>query len=41
MYWRREIRGGLATMLATLMACPPAQALISLNEGRERIFVNA
>lgn len=27
--------------LAATVACPPAQALVSLNEGRDRIFVNA
>lgn len=41
MHWRREIRNGLAMGLAAIVACPPAQALISLNEGRERIFVSA
>lgn len=41
MHWRREIRSGVAVALAAVVACPPAQALISLNEGRERIFVNA
>lgn len=37
----REFRGTTAGILAALIACPPARALISLNEGRERIFVNA
>lgn len=41
MSWRREIRGSLATVLAVIVACPPARALVSLNEGRERIFVSA
>lgn len=37
----RKIRGLIAVVLAALVACPPARALISLNEGRERIFVSA
>ncbi len=40
MFWRREIRAYLAIVLAASVACPPARALISLNEGRDRIFVN-
>ncbi len=40
MIWR-HVRKTLAVVLAATLACPPAQALISLNEGRDRIFVNA
>lgn len=40
MIWR-HVRTTLAVVLAATLACPPAQALISLNEGRDRIFVNA
>ncbi len=36
----REFRRALAAILATLIACPPARALISLNDGRDRLFVN-
>jgi hypothetical protein len=39
MTWRGEFRTGLATVLAVVLACPPAQALVALNDGRERIFV--
>jgi len=38
---RRQARGALALFLAALTACPPARALVSLNEGRDRLFVNA
>jgi hypothetical protein len=41
MFYRREIQRLTAVVLAVLTACPPARALISLNEGRERIFVGA
>ncbi len=40
MFWRRKIHNLLAMVLAALMVCPPARALISLNEGHDRIFVN-
>lgn len=35
----RAFRSGLAFGLATVVACPPAQALVALNDGRDRIFV--
>src|SRR3954468_10231775 len=35
----QEIRTGLAVLLAATVACPPAQALVTLNDGRDRIFV--
>lgn len=35
----RHIRALLALVLAACLACPPAQALVSLNEGRDRIYV--
>lgn len=38
---RTRLRGALALVLAATVACPPARALISLNEGRDRLFVNA
>jgi hypothetical protein len=41
MSWPANIRTVGATTLAALVACPPAHGLISLSEGRERIFVNA
>jgi hypothetical protein len=34
-----EIRTGLAVLLAATLACPPARALVTLNDGRDRIFV--
>jgi hypothetical protein len=37
---RREVRSALAGALAVLIACPPAQALVALNDGRDRIYVN-
>ena len=36
----RETRATLATVLASLLACPPAHALVALNDGHDRIFVN-
>jgi hypothetical protein len=39
-FWSK-FRRPTALVLAATVACPPAHALISLNEGRERIFVNA
>jgi outer membrane receptor protein involved in Fe transport len=30
----------IAAMLAVIVACPPAQALVALNDGRDRIYVN-
>ncbi len=38
---RHQVRSALAIILAACVACPRAHALISLNEGRDRIFVNA
>jgi hypothetical protein len=38
---RRKFRTGLATLLAATLACPPARALVALNDGRDRIFVTA
>jgi hypothetical protein len=35
----QEIRTGLAVLLTATLACPPAQALVTLNDGRDRIFV--
>jgi hypothetical protein len=35
----REFRTGLVILLATLLACGPAHALVSLNDGRDRIFL--
>ena len=40
MTWQCEFRRALAALLAAAVACPPAHALISLNEGRDRLFVN-
>lgn len=37
---RREARTAVAIGLATLLACPPAHALVALNDGRDRIYVN-
>lgn len=36
---RVDLRAALALLLATTVACPPSLALISLNDGRDRIFV--
>jgi hypothetical protein len=36
-----ELRAAVALVLAGLLAAPPARALVSLNDGRERIFVSA
>lgn len=36
----REFRAVLALLLASLLACPPAHALVALNDGRDRIYVN-
>src|SRR5262245_50475691 len=35
----QKFRNGLAVVLAATLACPPAQALVTLNDGRDRIFV--
>ncbi|MES2691849.1 MAG: hypothetical protein V4773_00160, partial [Verrucomicrobiota bacterium] len=37
---RRELRASVALLLASLLACPPAHALVALNDGRDRIYVN-
>ncbi len=37
---RREVRAIVAIGLAYLLACPPARALVALNDGRDRIYVN-
>lgn len=34
-----HIRRVLAVLLSALIACPPSRALVSLNEGRDRLFV--
>jgi hypothetical protein len=36
---RREFNGALALLLALSLACPPAQALVSLNDGHDHAFV--
>src|SRR6185295_12715651 len=36
-----KIRNGLALLLTATLACPPAQALVALNDGRDRIFVTS
>jgi hypothetical protein len=38
---RGESRSVIAFLLATSLACSPAQALVSLNDGRDRIHVSA
>ena len=38
---RQEIRAMLAWLLAVSLACTPARALVALNDGRDRIYVNA
>jgi hypothetical protein len=35
----REFRATVAIMLATILGCPPAEALVALNDGHDRIFV--
>lgn len=35
----RVTRNGLIGLLAATLACPPAQALVALNDGRDRIYV--
>lgn len=37
----RAVRSGLAVMLAALVACPPAHALVTLNDGHDKIYVSA
>ncbi|WP_146180217.1 outer membrane beta-barrel protein [Opitutus sp. ER46] len=37
---RSQLRGTLALLLAVTIACPPAQALVSLNDGHDHIYVN-
>lgn len=36
---RREFNGALALLIALCMACPPAQALVSLNDGHDHAYV--
>jgi hypothetical protein len=36
----RDIRAVLAVSLASLLACSPAHALVSFNDGHDKIFVN-
>jgi hypothetical protein len=38
---RQEIRPALALLLAISLACRPAHALVSLNDGHDKIYVNA
>lgn len=40
-FFKAEIRAVLASALALALACPPARALVSLNDGRDRIYVSA
>lgn len=35
-----NVRAFFAIVLAALLACPPARALVALNDGRDRIYVN-
>lgn len=35
----RDFRPTLASVLAALLVCPPARALVTLNDGHDRIFV--
>lgn len=37
---RQQVRAVLAVTLASLLACPPARALVALNDGRDRIYVS-
>lgn len=39
MSWLRQFRSVVAVGLSALIACPSARALVSLNEGRDRIYV--
>lgn len=39
MPWR-EFRALLAIVLAAALACPPAHALVALNDGRDRIYIS-
>lgn len=39
MSYGRAFRALLATVLAACIACPPAHALVALNEGHDRIYV--
>lgn len=38
-FWR-EVRGALAALLATGIACAPARALVTLNDSHDHVFVN-
>lgn len=38
-FWR-EIRGGIAILLVAALACPPAHALVTLNDSHDHIYVN-
>jgi len=37
---REKIQFLIAVALATVVTCPPAQALVALNDGRDRIYVS-
>jgi hypothetical protein len=39
MIFRREVRVPLALLLAACTACPPAHALVTLNDGKAHIYV--
>ena len=39
MTFLRHLRGCIALVLAGCLACPPASALVTLNDGRDRIYV--
>lgn len=35
------IRSTLACLLAAMIACPPSYGLVSIDDGKNRFFVNA
>ena len=37
---RRDIRAALAVFVATALVCPPTRALVTLNDGHDKIFVS-
>lgn len=39
MRFQRELRGGVACVLALALACPPAEALVTLNDGHDHLYV--
>jgi len=39
MKFRRELHGAIAVLLITGIACPPARALVTLNDSHDHIFV--